>query len=156
MKTLIRTGKTILLDDDDLERVLQFELEWKRYWHVDVTGHVAASLRGYCVQLGRFILNCNNYLVVDHINRNPLDNQKTNLRAVSRSVDRHNSKTSHDNPSGCRGVCWDRFNDRWLVSITIAGKRKALGGFTKLTDAIKARKDAEHFYQKEICLPIQP
>ena len=42
--------------------------------------------------------------VIDHINRDPLDNRKINLRIVSRSINSTNAKERTESKSGIRGV----------------------------------------------------
>jgi hypothetical protein len=43
---------------------------------------------------------------VDHIDRNPLNNQKSNLRLATYAHQNINTKTRSDNTSGHRGVFW--------------------------------------------------
>jgi len=48
---------------------------------------------------------------VDHINRNGLDNRKSNLRVVSVSINNRNQSIRCDNTSGYKGICesWNRY-----------------------------------------------
>lgn len=48
-----------------------------------------------------------------------------------------------NNTSGHRGVSLDRETGRWAASITYQGKRRFLGRFERIEDAIAARHDAE-------------
>lgn len=45
--------------------------------------------------------------------------------------------------AGVPGVSWDRTNRKWQAGITVGGKRRKLGTFTALDDAIAARTAAE-------------
>lgn len=56
------------------------------------------------IKLHRYIMNMNNSnLVVDHINRNPLDNRKSNLRICSYKENSFNKSIRVDNTSGIPG-----------------------------------------------------
>lgn len=48
-----------------------------------------------------------------------------------------------NNTSGTPGVDWMTKKQRWRATICFKGKRKYLGSFEKLEDAVKARKRAE-------------
>ncbi|MBQ6539782.1 MAG: transcriptional regulator [Oscillospiraceae bacterium] len=50
-------------------------------------------------------------------------------------------KIRSDNTSGCTGVYWRR--NKWVAKIQYKGIIYSLGSFSKIEDAIKARKDAE-------------
>lgn len=80
---------------------------------------------------------------IDHINGNQLDNRIANLRDVSSSVNSQNTKIYSSNKSGHHGVWWDADRKKYQTFITKDGKRKSLGRFSRLTDAIQARKEAE-------------
>lgn len=80
-------------------------------------------------------------LIVDHIDNNPLNNNLENLQLISH---RENcSKDKNNKTSKYTGVCWDRYNKKWLSQITIKGKTKKLGRFTCELEASKK-------YQEEL------
>lgn len=89
---------------------------------------------------------------VDHIDRCPLNNTRTNLRLVSRSKNNRNRGRHKSNNSGNKGICWDRANQRWLVRCEVNGKIRTRSitphvlGISKeeaLELAIQARKELE-------------
>ena len=85
-------GKFALIDDEDFERVSKF----KWYMDIRVKRRKDGSIPEYChfrirgkvgegspVSLHRFVLGVFDPAVdIDHINENPLDNQKANLRPM--------------------------------------------------------------------------
>ncbi|HEY4832768.1 MAG TPA: HNH endonuclease [Waddliaceae bacterium] len=63
---------------------------------------------------------------VDHINRNGLDNRRSNLRLATPSQNRVNSEKKIG-VSGFRGVRWDTQRRKWRADIQFKGKKIALG-----------------------------
>jgi len=82
----------------------------------------------------------------DHINHNPADNRWLNLRPVTHQENHHNRIISENNTSGINGVSWMKRNKKWRVRINIDGKLVHLGLYRELSDAAKARKEAEIKY----------
>ncbi len=79
---------------------------------------------------------------VDHINRNPLDNRRSNLRIVSRSINNINrgkNKTWKGRPtsSAYRGVSWNKKMKMWQAYVW-CNKSMHLGYFTEEDDAARA------------------
>lgn len=80
--------------------------------------------------------------VIDHINHNGLDNRISNLRVTNRSHNNRNAALRKDSTSGVAGVSWNRSLSKWVAQINADGKRKHLGVFACMEDAIEARKSA--------------
>lgn len=57
---------------------------------------------------------------------------------------RHNS----NNTSGYKGVTWDKSKKKWRAQIVFKNKAYYLGRYSKIEDAIEARKNAEDKYFK--------
>lgn len=86
----------------------------------------------------------------DHINRNPLDNRKDNLRQASKNENNQNHKRFINNTSGFSGVNWHKKQNKWHARITVNNKRIHLGYFNTKYEAIIARLQAElKYYGKE-------
>lgn len=86
---------------------------------------------------------------VDHINGDPSDNRKCNLRICTHSENLKNQKKHRDNTSGCTGVTWHKRDKVWRVQITVDGNRIEIGRFKNKEEAIEARKEAEKKYYGE-------
>jgi len=74
---------------------------------------------------------------IDHWNRKPRDNRRRNLRAVSKSVNQHNSRTRRDSTTRCRGV-YKKPNGKYRVRIQINNHRRFIGDFLTLSEAKRA------------------
>jgi hypothetical protein len=91
------------------------------------------------IALSRYIMNYKGENYVDHINNNPLDNRKCNLRIVTPEQNNMN-KSSHKNSSSKYiGVYWHKQNKKWQTSITFKGNTVHLGTFEDEIEAAKAR-----------------
>lgn len=84
--------------------------------------------------------------IIDHLNGNPLENSIGNLRSVSQLENKKNTRIYTNNKSGRIGVHWTTKVGRWSAAIKINGRKKHLGDFDDLADAIAAREDAERLY----------
>lgn len=80
---------------------------------------------------------------VDHINGIRDDNRISELRDGSNGINHKNKALCSDNTSGICGVWWDKSRQKWCAEIRSEGKKKYLGRFTGINDAIAARKKAE-------------
>ena len=67
--------------------------------------------------------------LVDHINGNPLDNRRCNLRLSTHSTNAMNRFKTIKNKSGYKGVVWSKKRHKWEASIRKDGKLNYLGGF---------------------------
>lgn len=81
---------------------------------------------------------------IDHINRNPVDNRLSNLRAVSRSENQQNRKLHDNNSSGFTGV--HKQKTMWTARIGFEGKRIFLGRFSSPELASQAYQAAKLIY----------
>ena len=96
------------------------------------------------MKLHRFIMNPPNDKVVDHINRNTLDNRKQNLRITDIRTNVINRGLQSNNTTGVTGVRLER--GMYHSAISVNGKCINLGWFNNIQDAIIARKQAEYKY----------
>lgn len=75
----------------------------------------------------------NKKCLVDHKNRNGLDNRKENLREATYSLNSLNRKKQVNNTSGFANV--RKHKGKWLASIRINGRNKSLGYFASPEEA---------------------
>jgi hypothetical protein len=81
--------------------------------------------------------------IVDHIDRNRLNNKITNLRLVTRSENGLNASLPSNNTTGVVGVSYCNTNKKFFAAITINYKNHFLGYFENIEDAVAARRKAE-------------
>jgi hypothetical protein len=93
----------------------------------------------------RMGLNIQGFLV-DHINRNSLDNRRENLRLATFSLNNANSQKRSNNTTGYRGVYWIKQKQKWHSRIQVNNKTICLGTFNNSIDAAKAYDKASHKY----------
>lgn len=89
------------------------------------------------------LLDCKYF---DHIDRNPLNNRRHNLRPATCSQNTINRGVMKNNTSGITGVSWDKRLQKWSVRLQVNGERIILGNYVNKNDAIKARLEAEKKY----------
>lgn len=83
---------------------------------------------------------------LDHINGVRTDNRISNLRLATPAQNQQNQKLRRDSTSKQAGVSWSKQHKKWYAYINVANKRKFLGLFADLTEAISVRKTAEQLY----------
>lgn len=146
MKEITLTkGYIAWVDDEDYEVLSYYKWHaldshpvhiYAAKWLLRVPGFPRVALRMHHAVLGIIgsELNKRN-LLVDHIDRNSLNNQKYNLRIATRSVNAYNSNRS-DNALGiyfdnCRGQ---------FKAVDLGPPKKFIGWFHTLEQALEAKQ----------------
>ncbi len=134
-----KVGETIV-DENIYNDLIKYKWCTKR-------GYVYGTVNKKTILLHRYIMNYNEKDFIDHINNNPLDNRKSNLRIVTPKQNMMNKKSSKNSSSKYIGVSWDKSKNKWAVYITTNSKHKFLGRFNTEIEAAKARDVAtlKHF-----------
>lgn len=88
------------------------------------------------------MLEFNKKDIVDHINRNTLDNRKENLRVVS--YWQNNQNKLH--PNQISGIYYIKERNQYLAEICFNNKRHKLGFYDEFKEAVAARLAAEQIY----------
>ena len=99
------------------------------------------------IRLHRFIMNCPDNMIVDHINHKTYDNRKQNLRIVTsiKNIWNHTPKTKY----GVSGITYKEKRKIYEVCIGVNYKKIYLGLFKTIEEAIQARKNGEIKYYGE-------
>ena len=81
-------------------------------------------------------------LEVDHIDRDSLNNNPENLRLATHAQNAMNRRATCINSSGKKGVGWNKICNKWEARITVGRRKKFLGNFDSIEDAVAAYKKA--------------
>lgn len=109
-------GQIARVDDEDFEHLS------KHRWYL-TAGYASRGQwkdgKAYSLLMHREIMALKPYdgRFVDHVNGDPLDNRKENLR-ICRHVDNmRNRGASKNNTSGFKGVSWHKNRNGWTANI---------------------------------------
>lgn len=141
-------GKQIvLLDDEDYDKVIKEKYSLSVTWDKTIKSfYVAFTAKpenSSSRLLHRYLLKPSKGLTVDHINRNPLDNRRCNLRIC---IQFENNQNQSSNKSGKVGVSFNKKVNKYIAHIKVKGKHITLGEFKNFDDAVKCRLEAEEKY----------
>lgn len=135
-----------IIDLDDIEKVKYHK------WRLDSNGR---PITGNCTksrprkELSHVLLNVPEGKVVDHIDGNPKNNRRSNLRVCTQSENLCNRSFMTNNNSGCIGVRWSKNRFKWEVEIRKDKKRIHLGRWSDYNEAVYVRRYAEKLLFKE-------
>lgn len=155
------SGHRAIVDDEDYDEIIKYK------WHIsrtaqNRTNYVSRNItkengKKRIQMLHRYIIKAKKGEMVDHKNRNGLDNRKENLRICTRSQNMYNQEIHKNNKSGYKGVIdiskYPSYTRKkspvWAAKINVNKKRIFLGIFDTAEQAAKAYDDAAKLYHAE-------
>lgn len=135
MKIPLTQGKFALVDARDFASVAG------KTWHAKRSGKQFVAEHSYFdheqgrvrnILMHRFLMRPPDDLVVDHINGNPLDNRRCNLRVCNRQENSWNSRKKRS--AHFKGVVKAR-GGKWCASIQVDGMTIRLGTYEDPSEA---------------------
>lgn len=154
MKIEVNSNIFFEIDKTDIDFVLGKKWYLGKNGYITSTKYVRGSGRknqkNESIYLHRLIVGATNKQVVDHKNRNKLDNRRSNLRVCTQKENMQNAGNLKNNTSGYKGVSWSKNAKKWEAFIHIDNKKKNLGIFSDIKDAISARLEAVNTYFTKI------
>lgn len=133
-----KNNDKILIDTNDFDKVKSF------CWVVGNHGYACARnpTTKKVMTMHRFLLGLNQQTpIVDHANRNKLDNRRENLRTCTDSQNAANKNPSIVNKTGIIGI--NKQGNKWRARIQYQRQKYQLGFFDNFEDALRSRLDAE-------------
>ena len=157
-KIRLNKGKYAIVDNDDFDRFGHYK------WYVKKGGYTFYAQRveynngkTRTMTMHREIMAAPARLIVDHINRNGLDNRRANLRFATVAENGWNSRRGINvGSSKYKGVAWEKRVKKWRVVLCYKGGRKYLGYFKDEKMAAKMYDKAAKKYHGEFAVLNNP
>lgn len=135
-------GEFTLVDGLDYNRLSQFKWYAQRSGRGKPDYYAARCLiedgQKTTILMHRLILDAPDNVLVDHKNRDRLDNVRKNLRLCSVSQNQYNRVPNEGCASKYKGVSWSKRHLKWRARIERDGKQVGLGYFSNEADAARA------------------
>jgi len=128
-----------IIDTEDVEKVNNYK------WCLATDGYVRTSSNGNnMAAIQNIIMNfmAGTNQLIDHRDRNPLNNCKSNFRICTHLENCRNVGKTKRNKSGFKGVCWDKRTKKWSSTIMVNYKNIHLGRFEDIKEAAMAYNKA--------------
>lgn len=140
----------VLFDDDFYETIKDWSIYiWgsKRHTGLYVMLYQPGNSR-VAIRSHRLVLGAKPGEIVDHINGNPLDNRRENLRITTSLVNNQNAKKRRDGiTSKFKGVHFCSASNRWKAQIQVNKKKLSLGSHKTEIEAANAYNTALDLYK---------
>ena len=136
----IFSGDTQLINGQFIVNAEYYEWLNQYVWHLGDTGYAVKrenkNGKKKTDRLHRWVINAQPNEIVDHINRNKLDNQFENLRIATQSENMRNTQR-YDK---AKNYTWDTSKNKWTVRI----HSKFIGRYVTEQEAIDKVKEMTH------------
>ena len=144
-------GKVALVDDDMFDYLNQ----WKWFAAKNhnnfyaVTNWKIFKGKQHRIFMHRLIMNPEKGMIIDHLDRCGLNNQKNNLRICTKCENSRNRGLNLNNKTGFKGVYYIKFLNKYRVQIQSNKIKYHLGYFIDIKEAINTYNEAAIKFHKE-------
>jgi len=144
-------GQYAIVDPEDFERLNQYK------WHCTCYGYACRKVPKKFRKsdertslMHKELCPVPDGKVVDHINRNKLDNRKVNLRPATKQQNCWNAKYKRKTiKTRYSGIHWNKNLQKWQVCLTVKGQRARFGYYADETQAAKKYDEKAKKYRGE-------
>lgn len=144
---VLANNVVVLVSSEDYEFLIRWKWKTDKHGYAIRTAHRAyvngkqkhKTIRMHRVVADRFLNPSGNLNLVDHINRNRLDNRRENLRLCTKADNQRNIAVPSHNTSGFVGVSWNKPLNKWESYITMNHQKIHIGVFEDIYEAAQAR-----------------
>lgn len=145
VECILPGGAGFRFDFEDFPKVIKYK------WNHMKNGYFKASLgsreKGH-ILLHRLLMEPPSNMVVDHIDGDPSNCKRNNMRICTPAENSRNSSLNKNNLSGFKGVYYDKRRKRWYARI-YKEKSYGLGGYDTAEEAARAYDDAAQKLHRE-------
>jgi hypothetical protein len=148
----LSNGGVALVDETDLGKIRGYR------WRLDNKGYARSQItvgrkKQRTLLMHRLIMDAPVGLCVDHIDHDPLNNTRGNLRLATNAQNQAN-RQKVTAASGYKGVAFHKPNGRWRAAIRHNGKNHHLGVYDTPEEASAAyAKGAERLFGEFAYIP---
>ena len=135
-----KNNEEFYFDLEDYDIVKDYNWTITKQGRVSTSKRIGGKQRQIMLHQLVFGKNC------DHIDRDPKNNRKNNLRNCTHMENMRNCSLSKNNTSGFVGVGWHKEKRKWQSSITVNKKEIIIGRYQDKKEAIFNRLLAEKKY----------
>lgn len=134
---VLSTGEVVVVDDHDYGQLSKFKWNSRKGYPIR-SQRLRANGKSIkkTITMSRQIVGCPDGLVVDHIDGNPLNNRRENLRICTLRQNLLNRR-SVSKTSKFKGVCWSGRERKWRATIR-HHRHITIGYFASEKEAAKA------------------
>lgn len=147
MEIILTNNFNALIDECDFKGISKYN------WYAAKMGNTYYAIRkekGKTIYMHRQILNVKDKnILVDHKDRNGLNNLRSNIRECVKTNNQQNSSSRIGSTSIYLGVSWHNHSRKWRARINVNKININLGSFNLETDAAEAYNNAAIMYFKE-------
>lgn len=152
---LSNSDRYAIVDDEDYDRIIKMGLIWRlKNSGGVITNFRLSPTKRIALLLHRLVMNLTpeDKIEVDHIDRNGLNNQKSNLR-LAKHWQNNVNKTHYKNKFGYRGVDKVSTQDRYRAVVFVDGVRiRSMYSYATIEEAALAYNELAVKYHGEFAM----